>query len=193
MLRSIDGDRQTSRKKPRSISFSVSCSPPKIVCSPSLDKHVLKQKKIRFLQNPKTILLSKPKHYIPLHIPIKMPVLYRHPGELLHPQNDLPLPNDIRTLPHSNATNAIECNEIRLSCCEEESVNHRIFLIMLGELPTVCPYNTSIEEFAKESLEAEKRGCPVVREVLGMVVEKKTFSRHHLTRFRKDFGLLNKM
>ncbi|KAJ0079059.1 hypothetical protein Patl1_22917 [Pistacia atlantica] len=69
---------------------------------------------------------------------------------------------------------------------------HRDFLIKFGELPSVCPYNTSIEELARASLEAEKRACALVREVLSMMVEKRTLM-DHLTHFRKEFGLPNKL
>ncbi|KAJ0013294.1 hypothetical protein Pint_20143 [Pistacia integerrima] len=69
---------------------------------------------------------------------------------------------------------------------------HRDFLIKFGELPSVCPYNTSIEELARASLEAEKRACALVREVLSMMVEKRTLI-DHLTHFRKEFGLPNKL
>jgi hypothetical protein len=62
----------------------------------------------------------------------------------------------------------------------------------LGDLPDVCPYTTCLEEFAKESVEAEKRACAVVREVLAMTVEKRTLI-DHLTHFRKEFGLSNKL
>lgn len=55
-------------KKPVSISLSMCCSSPKMVRDASLDKHVVRQNKIRFVQKLKTLLLSKPKHYIPLHI-----------------------------------------------------------------------------------------------------------------------------
>lgn len=40
--------------------------------------------------------------------------------------------------------------------------------------------------------EKEKRACAVVREVLGMTVEKRTLV-DHLTHFRKEFGLPNKL
>lgn len=40
--------------------------------------------------------------------------------------------------------------------------------------------------------EAEKRACAVVREVLGMTLEKRTLV-DHLTHFRKDFGLPNRL
>lgn len=66
------------------------------------------------------------------------------------------------------------------------------FLMKFNELPDVCPYNTSVEDFAKSSIEAEKRACGVVREVLGMMVEKRTLI-DHLTHFRKEFGLSNKL
>ena len=69
---------------------------------------------------------------------------------------------------------------------------HQDFLIKFGEIPDVCPYTTPASELAKESIEAEKRCCTVVREVLGMTVEKRTLV-DHLTHFRKDFGLPNKL
>ncbi|KAF2290315.1 hypothetical protein GH714_010517 [Hevea brasiliensis] len=69
---------------------------------------------------------------------------------------------------------------------------HQDFLIKFEELPDVCPYNTSSEEFVKESIEAEKRACAVIREVLGMTVEKRTLI-DHLTHFRKEFGFPNKL
>ncbi|CAI0465922.1 unnamed protein product [Linum tenue] len=49
-----------------------------------------------------------------------------------------------------------------------------------------------MEEFSKESMEAEKRTCALVREVLGLTVEKRTLL-DHLTHFRKEFGLPNKL
>ncbi|CAN1280126.1 Protein WHAT'S THIS FACTOR 1 homolog, chloroplastic [Linum perenne] len=69
---------------------------------------------------------------------------------------------------------------------------HEGFLIKFSELPYVCPYNTAIEELSKESLAAEKRACALVREVLGLTVEKRTLI-DHLTHFRKEFGLPNKL
>ncbi|KAH7511535.1 hypothetical protein ACOSP7_032228 [Xanthoceras sorbifolium] len=313
MLRNINGDRQTSRKKPRNFSFSVSCSAPKIVRSPSLDKHVVKANKIRFVQKLKTLLLSKPKHFIPIHILSKcrsylsLPehrsirsMIYRYPtifelfsipmpptplnatksgyqlcvrltttaaalareemnlksaisitlanklqkllmlsshhrltlSKLVHLAPDLGLPPNFRSRlcndyqerfkivdtsygralelvswdpqlasplpdPKGNSPALIvdrplKFKHLRLRKGLNLKRRHRDFLIKFGELPTVCPYNTSIEELAKESLEAEKRACAVVREVLGMMVEKRTLV-DHLTHFRKDFGLPNKL
>ena len=51
-------------------------------------------------------------------------------------------------------------------------------LIKFEELPDVCPYKTPIGDFVKESIEAEKRACALV---------------DHLTHFRKQFGLANKL
>ncbi|GMJ01755.1 LEFKOTHEA, embryo defective 1692 [Hibiscus trionum] len=59
---------QNIYNKPHSFSLSVSSSSVKIVRSAPLDKHVVKQNKIRFVQKLKTLLLSKPKHFIPIHI-----------------------------------------------------------------------------------------------------------------------------
>ncbi|GAB2221718.1 hypothetical protein Drorol1_Dr00012904 [Drosera rotundifolia] len=69
---------------------------------------------------------------------------------------------------------------------------HLAFLNKFEELPDICPYKTPVGEFPKESIEAEKRACAVVREVLGMTLEKRTII-DHLTSFRKEFGLPNKL
>ncbi|KAE8702971.1 ubiquitin-like-specific protease ESD4-like isoform X1 [Hibiscus syriacus] len=69
---------------------------------------------------------------------------------------------------------------------------HREILMKFNEVPDVCPYNTPLEDFAKSSIEAEKRACGVLREMLGMMVEKRTLI-DHLTHFRKEFGLPNKL
>ncbi|XP_017238481.1 protein WHAT'S THIS FACTOR 1 homolog, chloroplastic [Daucus carota subsp. sativus] len=69
---------------------------------------------------------------------------------------------------------------------------HQEFLIKFEEFTDVCPYNTKVGDLVKESLRAEKRACDVVREVLGMTVEKRTLV-DHLTHFRRDFGLPNKL
>lgn len=69
---------------------------------------------------------------------------------------------------------------------------HHDFLVKFGDLLDICPYKTSIDEFPKNSIEAEKRACSVVREILGMTVEKRTLI-DHLTHFRKEFGLPNKL
>ncbi|KAK1365496.1 PORR domain-containing protein [Heracleum sosnowskyi] len=69
---------------------------------------------------------------------------------------------------------------------------HQEFLMKFEEFTDVCPYNTKVGDLEKESLRAEKRACDVVREVLGMTVEKRTLV-DHLTHFRRDFGLPNKL
>ncbi|XP_077227823.1 ubiquitin carboxyl-terminal hydrolase family protein [Tasmannia lanceolata] len=69
---------------------------------------------------------------------------------------------------------------------------HRDFLIKFGELPEINPYLKEINLPLPHTMEAEKRACGVVREVLGMTVEKRTLV-DHLTHFRKDFGLSNKL
>ncbi|KAL7148828.1 hypothetical protein ABFS83_06G205600 [Erythranthe nasuta] len=70
--------------------------------------------------------------------------------------------------------------------------HHHEYLIKFREVPDVCPYNTNVDDLVKVSIEAEKRACGVVREVLGMTVEKRTLV-DHLTHFRKEFGLPNKL
>jgi hypothetical protein len=69
---------------------------------------------------------------------------------------------------------------------------HQNFLLKFEEVPEVCPYRNPAESLAMESIEAEKRCCSVVREVLGMTIEKRTLM-DHLTHFRKEFGLPNKL
>lgn len=300
-------------KKPKNISTSISCASPKIVRSPSLDKHVVRQNRTRFVQKLKTLLLSKPKHYIPLHILSKCrsylslskpksirSMIHRYPmifelftipmpptplnatksgyqlcvrltpaasalarqeinlksaisitlanklqkllmlsshhrlilSKLVHLAPDLGLLPNFRSrlcndypdkfkiidtsygralelvswdpelavpLPYAemNSLGLIVDRPLKFKHLKlRKGLNlkrcHRNFLLKFGELPNVCPYNTSIEEFAKESLEAEKRACAVVREVLGLMVEKRTLI-DHLTHFRKEFGLSNKL
>ncbi|XP_055807794.1 protein WHAT'S THIS FACTOR 1, chloroplastic [Solanum dulcamara] len=69
---------------------------------------------------------------------------------------------------------------------------HEEYLIKFKELADVCPYKTKVNDFYKESINAEKRACAVVREALGMMVEKRTLV-DHLTHFRKEFGLPNRL
>nr|XP_019701601.1 protein WHAT'S THIS FACTOR 1, chloroplastic [Elaeis guineensis] len=82
---------------------------------------------------------------------------------------------------------------------------HRDYLIRFQELPEVSPYAAAAAAAASASAneeewwrwqrtaeEEEKRACTVVREVLGMTVEKRTLV-DHLTHFRKDFGLPNRL
>ncbi|XP_008799187.2 protein WHAT'S THIS FACTOR 1, chloroplastic [Phoenix dactylifera] len=76
---------------------------------------------------------------------------------------------------------------------------HRDYLIRFQELPEVSPYAAASAADEEEGLrqrrtaeEEEKRTCAVVREVLGMTVEKRTLV-DHLTHFRKDFGLPNRL
>ncbi|CAK7348905.1 unnamed protein product [Dovyalis caffra] len=292
--------------------LSISCSPPKIVRDVSLDKHVVRQNRIRFVQKLKTLLLSKPKHYIPLHILSKCrsylslskpcsirSMIYRYPSifeifrmptpplpenatksyyqlcvrltpaaealaaqelrlqseistdlanklqkllmlsshrrlvlsKLVHLAPDLGLPANFRSrlcndhpdkfrtvdTSYGRALELVSWDEqlaiplsvpkvsrdlivdrplkfkqLRLRKGLNLKRRHQDFLIKLGELPDVCPYSTCLEEFAKESIEAEKRACAVVREVLAMTVEKRTLI-DHLTHFRKEFGLSNKL
>ncbi|KAG0459906.1 hypothetical protein HPP92_023034 [Vanilla planifolia] len=66
---------------------------------------------------------------------------------------------------------------------------HRDYLIRFQDLPEVNPYSCSKAETAEME---EKRACAVVREVVGMTTEKRTLV-DHLTHFRKDFGLTNRL
>ncbi|KAJ6686950.1 PROTEIN WHAT'S THIS FACTOR 1-like protein CHLOROPLASTIC [Salix purpurea] len=268
-------------KKPSYKGLSISCSAPKIVRDVSLDKHVVKQSRIRFVQKLKTLLLSKPKHYIPLHILSKCrsylsltkpcsirSMIYRYPSifeifpmptppsalnatkpyyqlcvrltpaaaalaaqelrlqseistdlanklqkllmlsshrrlvlsKLVHLAPDLGLPANFRSRlcnDHPDRFRTVDTSYGR--ALELVSWDEQLAIPLptpkvsrFGDLPDVCPYNTCLEEFAKESVEAEKRACAVVREVLGMAVEKRTLI-DHLTHFRKEFGLPNKL
>lgn len=67
---------------------------------------------------------------------------------------------------------------------------HRDFLIRFNEMPEINPYMVEAKE--PHTIEAEKRACLVVREVLGLTVEKRTLV-DHLTHFRHDFELSNKV
>lgn len=55
-------------KHPDPVAITCSSSPHKLVRDPRLDKHVVKQNKMRFVQKLKTLLLSKPNHFMPIHI-----------------------------------------------------------------------------------------------------------------------------
>ncbi|KAI3676893.1 hypothetical protein L1987_86507 [Smallanthus sonchifolius] len=279
----------------------------------SLDNHVVKQNKIRFVQKLKTLLLSKPKHYMPLHILGKcrsylslskprslISMIHRYPtifelftiplpptpfnatktlpqlcvrltpaaaslaseesklktamsdslanklqkllmlsshhrlllSKLVHIGPDLGLPanfrsrlcneypNKFRTIDTSygRALELVSCdidlakplpipevkslglivdrplkfNRLRLRKGLNVRRHHEEFLIKFREITDVCPYRTKVGEFPKESIKAEKRACEVVREILGMMVEKRTLV-DHLTHFRKEFGLSNKL
>ncbi|BAU01719.1 hypothetical protein VIGAN_11101000, partial [Vigna angularis var. angularis] len=52
----------------QNVSVSISCSSIKLVHDRALDKHVVMKYRVRFVQKLKTLLLSKSKHYIPVHI-----------------------------------------------------------------------------------------------------------------------------
>ncbi|XP_021291912.1 protein ROOT PRIMORDIUM DEFECTIVE 1 isoform X1 [Herrania umbratica] len=311
-LRKARKSYQTVCNKPRNSSISVSCSSIKIVRSASLDKHVVKQNKIRFIQKLKTLLLSKPKHFIPIHILSKcrsylsihkprsiLSMIHRYPtifdlftipmpptplnatksgyqlcvrltpaaqslamqelnlksamsgflanklqkllmlsshrrillSKLVHLGPHLGLSPNFRSrlcndhpdkfkivdtsygralelvswdpelavplkFPQVNrgliVDRPLKFKQLRLRRGLNLKRHHREFLMKFNELPDACPYSTSAEDFAKPSIEAEKRACGVVREVLGMMVEKRTLI-DHLTHFRKEFGLPNKL
>lgn len=67
---------------------------------------------------------------------------------------------------------------------------HRDYLLRFHSLPEVSPFEQLDEGASLEML--ERRACAVVREVLAMTVEKRTLV-DHLTHFRKDFGLPNRL
>ncbi|KAJ8749163.1 hypothetical protein K2173_018634 [Erythroxylum novogranatense] len=311
-LASIPGKDPVTCRKPRNNSISITCSSPKTVPSPSLDRHVVKQNRTRFVQKLKTLLLSKPKHYIPLQILSKCrsylsladkrsvrSMIHRYPSifdlftiplpptpinsiapfshqlcvrltpaasalaaqelelfsamtlnlanklrkllmlashhrlllsKLVHLAPDLGLPPNFRSRlcnDHPDKFKTVDTSygralelvswdpnlavpmsppdvssdlivdrplkfkRLRLRKGLNVRRQHREYLIKFGELPDVCPYNTSMDDLEKESIEAEKRACAVVREVLGMTVEMRTLI-DHLTHFRKEFGFPNK-
>lgn len=299
-------------RKPLNVAISVSCSAWKVVRSRSLDKHVVKQNKIRFVQKLTTLLLSKPKHFLPLHILAKcrdylcveksrsiISMIHRYPcifelftmpmpplplnatksgyhqcvrltpaaaalateemelksamsltlanklqkllmlsshrrlllSKLVHLAPDLGLPVNFRSrlcteypekfktvdtsygralelvtwdpdlavplkLPEVDlgliVDRPLKFKQLRLRKGLNLKRQHQDFLLKFGELSDVCPYTTSKEVLCKTSVESEKRACGVVREVLGMTVEKRTLI-DHLTHFRKEFGLSNKL
>ncbi|XP_021745731.1 protein ROOT PRIMORDIUM DEFECTIVE 1-like [Chenopodium quinoa] len=294
-------------------SLSICCSAPKLVRDRSLDRHVIKQNRIRFVQKLRNLLLSKPKHYMSIHVLSKcrsylslskprciLSMIERYPtlfelfyvpypptplnatktnsqlcvrltpaaeslslreahlkstasvvmanklqkllmlsphrrlvmSKLAHLGPDLGLPPNFRsrlcnenpgkfkivTTSYGNALELVSWDPnlaeplpkfrnhspelivdrplkfklVKLRKGLTVKRRHHDFLIRFGELPDICPYKTSFKEFHKSSLEAEKRACSVVREILGMTVEKRTLI-DHLTHFRKDFGLPNKL
>ncbi|CAA7034994.1 unnamed protein product [Microthlaspi erraticum] len=303
---------KTSSKKFRSLSLDVSCSAHKIVRSPSLDKHVVKQYRVRFVQKLKTLLLSKPKHFIPIqilykcrsylcienprtivsmirryptifelfttptpHLPInatkplsqlcvrmtsaasslamqelnlkseisdklatklqKLLMLSSHRrlllSKLVHIGPDFGFPPNFRSrlcndypdkfktvdTSYGRALELVSWDPELAKQMPSPEVDRRLivdrplkfkrlnlrkglnlkrrhqdYLIRFRDSPDVCPYNTSTECLASESIEAEKRACAVVREVLGLTVEKRTLI-DHLTHFRNEFGLPNKL
>ncbi|KAL4561059.1 hypothetical protein LXL04_033221 [Taraxacum kok-saghyz] len=303
---------RTKIQNPQNPSFTITASI-KHVRDPSLDNHVVKQNKIRFVQKLKTLLLSKPKHYMPLHIlgrcrsylSLSKPrsllsMIHRYPtifelftiplpptplnaaktlpqlcvrltpsatslalqesklksamadslsnklqkllmlsshhrlllSKLVHIAPDLGLPPNFRSkicnhypdkfktvdTSYGRALELVSCNidlvnpipipepkplhlivdrplkfnRLRLRKGRNVKRHQEQFLIKFQEIKDVCPYRTKVGDFPKESLKCEKRGCDVVREVLGMMVEKRTLV-DHLTHFRKEFGLPNKL
>ncbi|XP_047050417.1 protein WHAT'S THIS FACTOR 1, chloroplastic-like [Lolium rigidum] len=67
---------------------------------------------------------------------------------------------------------------------------HRDYLLRFHTLPEVSPFEPLPQDASAEM--AERRACAVVREVLAMTVEKRTLV-DHLTHFRRDFGLPNRL
>ncbi|XP_058102532.1 protein WHAT'S THIS FACTOR 1 homolog, chloroplastic [Magnolia sinica] len=303
------------KKIPTSISSitssSSSSSTIKIIRNPSLDRHVLKQNKLRFVQKLKTLLLSKPRHYLPLRILSRcrsylslptsrsiLSMIKRYPAifqlfspppsptnasdpplsvrltpaaaslaaqesllksqissalasklhkllmlsfhrrlllsKLVHLAPDLGLPPNFRSRlcnEHPQRFRTVDTSYgralelvswdpdlavpfpaaqspgldliidrpakfkmLRLPKGLNLKRRHRDFLIKFGELPEMSPYSMDGVGLlpAPHTMEAEKRACAVVREMLGLTVEKRTLV-DHLTHFRKEFGLSNKV
>ncbi|KAK7247549.1 hypothetical protein RIF29_42434 [Crotalaria pallida] len=86
----------------------------------------------------------------------------------------------------------LKFNQLRLRKGLTLKRRHQDFLLKFEEMPEVCPYTNPADSLDKELIEAEKRACALVREVLGMTIEKRTLV-DHLTHFRKEFGLSNKL
>ncbi|XP_074306862.1 protein WHAT'S THIS FACTOR 1 homolog, chloroplastic [Silene latifolia] len=297
----------------RKLSLTICYSAPLRVRDRSLDRHVVKQNKIRFVQKLRTLLLSKPKHFMSIHILSKcrsylclekprsmVSMIQRYPtifelfyipypqtplnatktssqlcvrltpaaealstreaylksiastalatklqkllmlsphrrlvlSKLVHLGPDFGLPVNFRSrlcfehpdkfkivdTSYGRALELVSWNDdlaipkvkirnqtwdlivdrpskfklVKLRKGMTVKRRHHDFLIKFEELPDICPYRSSFEDFPKNSLEAEKRACNVVREILGMTTEKRTLI-DHLTHFRKDFGLPNKL
>ncbi|XP_057442530.1 protein WHAT'S THIS FACTOR 1, chloroplastic [Lotus japonicus] len=293
---------------------SVSCSL-KTVRDGTLDRHVVMKNRIRFVQKMKTLLLSKQKHYLPLHILSKcrsyltlsqphsiLDMIHRYPSifelftipwpptppnatklnhqlcvrltpaaaslaseemnlqsslstvlatklqkllmlsshhrlllsKLVHLAPDLGLPPNFRSRlcnDHPDKFKIVDTSYGRALELVSWDINlakplplpslafqshglivdrplkfkqlklrkglnlkrrHQYFLLKFEEMPEVCPYKDRVEDVAKESIVAEKRSCAIVREVLGMTIEKRTLI-DHLSHFRKEFGLPNKL
>ncbi|MED6222656.1 hypothetical protein PIB30_066406 [Stylosanthes scabra] len=103
-----------------------------------------------------------------------------------------PLPPPAFRSPDLIVDRPLKFKQVRLRKGLNIKRRHQNFLLKFEEMPEVCPYRNPVDAFAKVSLEAEKRSCSVVREVLGMMIEKSTLI-DHLTHFRKEFGLPNKL
>lgn len=297
----------------KNLSVSISCSSLKTVRDRTLDRHVVMRNRIRFVQKLKTLLLSKPKHFLPIKILSKcraylslhkprslLSMIHRYPSifelftipwpptplnatklypqlcvrltpaaaalaveelnlkssistvlanklqkllmlsphrrlllaKLVHLAPDLGLPPNFRSrlcndhpdkfkiidTSYGRALELVSCDtnlakplppreshsldlivdrplkfkQLRLRKGLNLKRPHRDYLLKFEEVPEVCPYNNPAESLAKESIEAEKRCCAVIREVLGMTIEKRTLI-DHLTHFRKEFGLPNKL
>ncbi|KAG5580580.1 hypothetical protein H5410_051207 [Solanum commersonii] len=305
-------------KSRNKFTISVICSNPgphKLVPDRKLDKHVVKNNNIRFVHKLKTLLLSKPKHFMPINVLSKcrgyltlpkprsiLSMIQRYPtifelftiptpptpfnatkplsqlcvrltppaaallrkefelksahsvflaaklqkllmltthhrlllSKLVHIAPDLGLPVNFRSplcndypdkfqivdtsygrslklvscdLALANALPSREVDHVSLGLIVDRPLKfkhlqlrrglnlkrrHEEYLIKFKELPDVCPYKTRVNDFYKESINAEKRACAVVREILGMMVEKRTLV-DHLTHFRKEFGLPNRL
>ncbi|KAI4370381.1 hypothetical protein MLD38_018739 [Melastoma candidum] len=290
-----------------------SCVTRKIVRNPALDKHVVKQNRIRFVQKLKTLLLSKPRRFLPIYIlekcrsylalPKTRPILQiirRYPtlfelftipmppiprnaaksgyqlcvrltpaassladretklkaemsyllasklqkllmlsshrrlllSKLVHLGPDLGLPPNFRSrlcneypdkfkvvdTSYGHALELVSWNPdlaqpvsfgkvdrrefivdrplkfryLKLQKGLNLKRRHQEFLFKFQDQPDVCPYTIASSDLAKESIQAEKRACALVREVLAMMVEKRTLV-DHLTHFKKEFGLSNKL
>lgn len=302
-----------SRNYLNNVSVSISCSSIKLVRDRTLDRHVVMKYRIRFVQKLRTLLLSKPKHYIPLHILSKcrsylclskprsiLSMIHRYPSifelftiswaptplnaakshpqlcvrltpaaaalaaeelnlqssisnmlatklqkllmlsshrrlllsKLVHFAPDLGLPPNFRSrlcndhpdkfkivdTPYGHALELVSWDDnlakpllppashslglivdrplkfkqLKLRKGLNLKRRHQDFLLKFEEMPEVCPYRNPAEALAKESMEAEKRSCALVREVLAMTIGKSTLI-DHLTHFRKEFGLPNKL
>ncbi|CAN4125220.1 unnamed protein product [Withania somnifera] len=300
------------------VTTSITCcnpGPHKLVRDGRLDKHVVKNNSIRFVQKLKTLLLSKPKHFMPISVLSKcrgyltlskprslLSMIHRYPtifelftiptpptpfnatkplsqlcvrltppaaalvrkeselksavsvflaaklqkllmlathhrlllSKLVHLAPDLGLPVNFRShlcneypdkfrvvntsygrslelvscdLTLADALPSREVDHVSLGLIVDRPLKfkhlklrkglnlkrrHEEYLIKFKELSDICPYKTKVKDFYKESINAEKRACAVVREALGMMVEKRTLV-DHLTHFRKEFGLPNRL
>ncbi|KAK1325367.1 hypothetical protein QJS10_CPA01g02762 [Acorus calamus] len=220
-------------KTPTPLTCSATKNKQMVRRDPSLDNQASKQNRLRFVQKLKTLILSKPRHFIPLSLLHRCRSYLSSPPPLVHLAPDLGLPPDFRSRlcnSHPDRFRTVDTSYGRAlelvsfdpslavpipvkqprrtsglivdrplkfkHLSLRRGVNlkrkHRQFLIRFGDLPEAPVYAT---EEGLEGLSAEmeeKRACGVVREVLGMTVERRTLV-DHLTHFRKEFRLPNRL
>ncbi|XP_073008195.1 protein WHAT'S THIS FACTOR 1, chloroplastic [Typha latifolia] len=169
-----------------------------------------KLSRLLMLSPHRRVLLSKLSHLAPdLGLPanFRSTICCRHPDRfaVVHTSYghalqlvkwDAALSSPLPPLPHSPVSDRIVDRPPRfrhLPFRLRRGLNlkrrHRDYLIRFHDLPEISPYGDHGPQTPEV---AERRACAVVREVLAMTVEKRTLV-DHLTHFRKDFGLPNRL